>query len=131
MKRYLFIICMFISSLCIWAEDNTSSVSTSQTGGRYEIIQSNIMRSHFFKLDKYTGDVYQYVKKSDNNFTWQKIDIIGKHVSEESSSINYQLFIGGIAVADVILINIHTGVTYNLYRDSKEDTLFFARIYEF
>ena len=41
MKRYLFIICMFISSLCIWAEDNTSSVSTSQTGGRYEIIQSN------------------------------------------------------------------------------------------
>lgn len=127
MKKIYFIILMALLFLSVKAQNNSTSVSTSQIGGRWEIIQSNIARRYFFKLDKYTGDVYQYVKRQDGKNKWQQLSVIGNALGYLNEEITYQLFMGGIAVSDCLLLNIKTGETYKLYEDSDTKELFFAR----
>lgn len=127
MKK-VFILCIVIFfSIKLFAIETTGYVATSQTGGRFEIIQSNIKRSLFFKLDKYTGDVFQYVLDSEGRGTWQRIDILGKTYTDNNTTISFQLFLGGIAVADCILLDINSGDTYKLYEDNDTKELFFSK----
>lgn len=109
-------------------EETTGYVTTSQTGGRYEIIQSNIRRSLFFKLDKYTGDVFLYVNIDKSHHTWEEIQIIGKPSTDDNDTISFQLFLGGIAAADCILLDIKSGDSYQLYEDTDTKRLFFSKI---
>lgn len=131
MKKFLFVLFLVALPIIGLKAENGGMISTSQTGGRYEIIQSNISRKMFFKLDKYTGEVFQYVKTDSqvSPYTWQKIDVLGKFEEDKPDIINYQLFIGGIAVADCILLNINTGMTYKLYEDTDTKEMFFSRFY--
>ena len=55
----LFLLCS--ANLYSQGLEKHQSVTTSQTGGRYEIVQSEIKRSNTFKLDKYTGRIYVFV----------------------------------------------------------------------
>ena len=128
MRKTFVIFLLMLLSVRMFAVDGVGSVSTSQTGGRYEIIQSNIKRSLYFKLDKFTGDVYQFVSTSDGGYTWQKIYVDGKGLGSLNKSITYQLFMGGMMAADCILLNIVTGETFMLFEDSKTNTLYFGKI---
>lgn len=128
MRKTFVIFLLMLLSVRMFAVDGVGSVSTSQTGGRYEIIQSNIKRSLYFKLDKFTGDVYQFVSTSDGGYTWQKINVEGKGLGSLNKSITYQLFMGGMMAADCILLNIVTGETFMLFEDSKTNTLYFGKI---
>ncbi len=126
MKKLLVLCVVIFISINLFAIETSSYVSTSQTGGRYEIIQSNIKRSLFLKLDKYSGDVFQYVLTSENRGTWQRIDILGK-TNTTTATISFQLFLGGIAAADCILLDINSGDTYKLYEDTDTKELFFSK----
>ncbi len=131
MKKFFIVLFLVALPLIGLKAENSGMVSTSQTGGRYEIIQSNMSRKLFFKLDKYTGEVFQFVKTDSEVFRymWKKIDVQGKMDEDNPNVINYQLFLGGIAVADCILLNINTGKTYKLYEDSDTKELFFSRFF--
>ncbi len=132
---YLFLLTLGMSAFA----QEASSVSTSQLGGRYEIIQSPLARRYTFKLDKYTGNVWQYVMSVDDNPTWQSVpramDILGTLVpysitdEEISNTVRYQLYIGGIAARDMFLLEIETGQTWVL-TNSSDDVLFFNEIKE-
>jgi hypothetical protein len=113
------------------AADNYHAVQTSVIAGRYEIIQSEIARKVTLKLDKYTGDVYLLVSTNDNNYTWEKMDRIGGFLDTvKEDTINFQIFLGGIALNDSFLINIHTGKTWKLYNDPSDNRLFWGVILE-
>ena len=133
MNRILVFVCFVMMSLYGFAQlEHHPSVSTSQTGGRYEIIQSPIARRLIFRLDKYTGEVHQYVLGKDDKPLWEKISnawlslILDKE--KKQGYIKFQLFMGGIAVADCFLLDIETGVTFQLYEDSDSGKLFFSFI---
>ena len=131
MKQLLLLMVLCLMPLTSFAAENQSAVKTSTDGGRYEIVQSEIVRSHFFKLDKYTGNVYQMVQKKDGSRTWKKMVVIGLGLDEiKENTINFQIFIGGIAASDCLMINIHSGNTYQLYKDKDDDTLFWGTIIE-
>lgn len=128
-KNVLLMFCMM--TLMLNAQRSNSSVKTSVEGGRWEIVQSEIARRDTYKLDKYKGDVYQLVKKSNGENTWQKLYRIGETYDKiEDGKINFQLFISGITVQDQFLINIHTGQTWCVYEDSKTKETFLNYIYE-
>ena len=130
MKKILLLMVLCFITLTNSAIENTKAVKTSTEGGRYELVQSEIMRKCFFKLDKYTGDVYQLVKKNDGGKTWQKMDVIGlSYDTIKENTINFQIFMGGIAASDCFIINIHTGATYILYTDTESGTLFWSRVF--
>lgn len=120
MKRILLLLILF-SSVNIHSQvQKYQTVTTSQVGGRYEIIQSEIKRSNTFKLDKFTGRVYQFVSTKNDWFAWQQL--YKSYVELDTTipeKINYQIFMGGIAAKDCFLLNINTGVTWVLVEDKK------------
>src|SRR5947209_6038711 len=114
-KTFLFFFLLGSVNLYSQGLEKHQAVMTTQAGGRYEIVQSEIRRSNTFKLDKHTGKVYVFVATKDDWFSWQE-------VPKESATldtiipdkINYQLFMGGILAKDCFLLNINTGATWIL-----------------
>ena len=131
MKRFLLIFVCAISFLSVSAADGTSAVSTSVDNGRYEIVQSEMMRKLIFMLDKYTGDVYQNLMSTNNERVWRKLRKLGhsRDINNPQTKINYQLFMGGFTVKDVFLLNINTGETWYLFEDSDTEMLYFSKSY--
>ena len=103
------------------------AIKTTMDNARYEVVQSEMMRSLFFMLDKYTGKVYQNVISGQER-TWRLIRKVGisKDTTPETKP-NYQLFLGGYTVKDIFLYNVNTGETWYLFHDSDEDILFFSK----
>lgn len=52
----------------MFAQNVANNQSTSMTGGRYEIIASNLVAKNTFKVDKYYGTVYQLVQDKMGRF---------------------------------------------------------------
>lgn len=130
MNRLICIVCFLMVSLVSMAQDY--AVSTSQTGGRYEIIQSATLRRYTFKLDKYTGEVYQMTRNKEDRVVWEGIMNIGlsdKYPDHRSNQeITYQLFFSSISPQDCFLLNIKTGVTWQLAYDTEMKVNFFYLI---
>ena len=50
------------------------AIITNPESGRWEIVQSKLVRSLTFKLDKYTGDVYLFEESAaDTSTVWLRI----------------------------------------------------------
>ena len=131
MKKILSIYCMLLLCVSMQAGDGGGMVSTSQTGGRYEIIQSNVLRELLFKLDKYTGEVYQYVKYDTGIIGngWEKVAVLMKMDEiKDPTKINYQLFMSGLSAGDCFLLNINNGNTYRLFKDKKDNKIYFSKV---
>lgn len=133
MNRILLCFVFMIVSLFSPAQvESCPYVSTSQTGGRFEIIQSPKFRRLTFKLDKYTGDVFLLVKNEEEELLWSKclnveLDLLKIFLPKKNEeNISYQLFMGGMAISDCFLLNIHNGDTYRLYKDSESEELYFS-----
>ncbi len=132
MKKLISIILFCIIATQMFAIENYSSVKTAIDSARYEIIQSSIARKITMKLDKKTGSTYLFVQKEDGTHTWDIILntslLLGKEVNDKNVC-NYQIFMGGIALRDCFLINIHTGRTWMLY-SLDDDNLVWSEIEE-
>lgn len=128
MKRIIITIVCTMSLLSVSASDRYSAVSTSVDNGRYEIVQSEVMRRLIFMIDKYTGDIYQNVLSTGDERVWRKLSKIGDSKDfSPKTQINYQLFVGGFNVQDIFLLNINTGETWYLFEDKKTEVLFFSK----
>lgn len=120
MKNLLFLLSLLWSTH-VFSQNVEKSAVTAQTGGRYEILQSQLSSIYTFKLDKHAGKVFIFVKvpkepkpnwlELPRSFTAMDTVVPGK--------INYQLFLGGINSDDCYLLNINTGTTWILKQNSK------------
>ena len=133
MNRLFVAFCFLIIALITIAQNKNHAVSTSPTGGRFEIIQSPVTHNLTFRLDKYTGEVYQYTitpnsTMDKNEPVWQKIenpqlDII--NMDRKAKEIRFQLFMGGMSLWDCYLLDIKTGVTFFLCKIKENGELWF------
>ncbi len=130
MKKFILITLCVMSLLNVYADDNYSAVRTSVDNGRYEIVQSEIMRRLVFLLDKYTGDVYQNLLSTKDERVWRKLEKVGSSNDvTPKTQINYQLFVGGFSINDIFLLNINTGETWYIFKDTETEMLFFSKSY--
>ena len=130
MKKFILITLCVMSLLNVYADDNYSAVRTSVDNGRYEIVQSEIMRRLIFMLDKYTGDVYLNLLSTKDERVWRKLKKVGStNDVTPQTQINYQLFVGGFSINDIFLLNINTGETWYIFKDTETEMLFFSKSY--
>lgn len=130
MKKFILITLCVMSLLNVYADDNYSAVRTSVDNGRYEIVQSEIMRRLIFMLDKYTGDVYLNLLSTKDERVWRKLKKVGStNDVTPQTQINYQLFVGGFSINDIFLLNINTGETWYIFQDTETEMLFFSKSY--
>ncbi|HMT75149.1 MAG TPA: hypothetical protein PKA77_13840 [Chitinophagaceae bacterium] len=97
---------------------------------RYSIIQSTLAAKGTYKLDSYTGDVYQMVLSSNGNETWDKLLRQPHSIldTQFDNSTNYTLFLSPLAMRFTYLMNVNTGATWQLVQDPKSEENFFSPI---
>ena len=97
------------------------SQATSLVGGLYEIIMSDVALRNSFKVDKFLGQVYLLVKKKDGGITWEKmIKDVAFNNPIFPDKINYQLYMSGISIKYTFLINVNSGVIWQLVEDDSD-----------
>ncbi len=110
-----FVICFFILTMSTYGQQNGTNQTTSLIGGRWEFFMSDVAVRYTFKIDKFTGEVFQYVKRSDDTYTWQIVEKY-RNVNDivKDNVINYQLFSSGQGIRFTFLLNTNTGLTWKL-----------------
>ena len=92
---------------------------------RFEFVQSTIAARHTFKIDKFTGRVFQLVAAQDGGVSWDSIlrldHVLDLDISKDRP--NYQLFSSGLAAKYTFLMNVNSGATWQLVKDSESDDL--------
>ena len=126
-KTALILLCIMHFALCIdVAAQKHNAVTTNTTSGRFEIVQSRLLRSLTFKLDKHTGDVYMFDETMSDSTVWFQIprEIIETDTIPNENQINYQLFLGGYVARDCFLINLNNGITWTFIQNDKGQYIF-------
>jgi hypothetical protein len=95
---------------------------------RFSIIQSTLAARGTFKLDGFTGEVYQLVADTENNELWQMLHKNYHFISDikNDNSINYVLFTSTIAMRFTYLMNVNTGATWQLVKNPTTEETYFT-----
>ena len=123
-KTILILMLLAAASLGFAQETNRHQFSSSPESSRFQIVQSELGARLTFNIDKYTGMVFLLVEGRDG-LTWQLIEA-EEQTSDEtiSNQVNYQLFTSGLGVRMTFLINVNTGITWQLAEDMKSGEYF-------
>jgi len=129
MKRILFISVLILLAIEGWSQETYhSQFSSSPETSRFQIVQSEMGARYTFNIDKYTGSVFLLVK-SKSGLTWQIIESEDQDYDKKiPDQVNYQLFTSGLGVRYTFLINVNTGITWQLTEDSKTGNLFWRAL---
>ena len=116
-----------IFSLPVFSQEEFQFSTNQKTeiplDARFELIQSTLAAKGTYKFDRFKGDVYVFVVREDSTNTWEKM------VREENfmdfgqtkDHVNYQLFLSGLAFKFSFLMNIRTGLVWQLVSKSNGD----------
>ena len=109
---------------------NKNLISLKIHTGRYKIVQSTITARGTYKIDTYTGDIYQLVVNNEDENLWQSMDKYGHSNNDPKieGQKNYELFNSTISVKFTFLINVNSGATWQLFRDTESGDNFFSSI---
>ena len=114
-----------------WAQGIYShQFSSTPETSRYEIVQSERGARYTFKIDKYTGEVFQMAEKKNKDLTWELI-ILFENIRQEiaiTDKVNYQVFISGIGARHIYLLHVDTGKTWQLAEDTESGIMFWDAI---
>jgi len=129
MKKILFISVLFLLTIEGWSQATYhNQFSSTPETSRFQIVQSEIGTRYTFNIDKYTGSVFLLVK-SKSGFTWRIIESENQEFDKKiSDQVNYQLFTSGLGLRYTFLINVNTGITWQLTKDSKTGNLFWSAL---
>lgn len=129
MKRLLLFLVFICITLAGYSQDRQNSVKTNTESGRWEVIQSPILRKLTIKLDKFTGKTYQLVSTSGDNVEWEEIYWNGQANVKDYNTINYQIYMSGIMARDSFLVNIQTGETWRLITYGPYEKLYWEFVF--
>jgi len=117
MRKYwvAILVLIAIGSAKAQTSPNASHQTTSAIpNARYEIVQSAMAARWTFKLDRYTGSVWQLVATSDSGLTWEGMMVAQSPTVTSPSKPRFQLFTSGIAARHTFLLDTETGRTWQL-----------------
>ncbi len=126
-KAVLILLCIVHCALFFdVAAQKHNAVTTNTTSGRFEIVQSKLLRSLTFKLDKYTGNIFMYDETISDSTVWFQIprEIIETDTVPCENQINYQLYLGGYIARDCFLINLNNGLTWTFVLNEEHKYVF-------
>lgn len=114
-----------------WAQETYSNqFSSAPQTARYEIVQSERGAKYTFKIDKYTGQVFQIAGKSNQDLTWEPVLFLDTLTQDETTpnKVNFQIFISGLGARHIYMLQVDTGKTWQLAEDSQSGILFWVTI---
>ena len=119
---------MSLTFQCMTQEVNSHQYSSAPENSRFQIVQSELTVMLTFKVDKYTGSVFLLLK-GKSGLTWQLMDAdVQVHDEKIPNQVNYQILASDNGIKSTFLINVNTGVTWQLTKDKKSDVFLWVAI---
>lgn len=108
------------------AADVDVSVRSSQTttlppSARFELVQSTIAARLTFRLDRYTGRVWELVKTKDDDSAWQETRVYERPQIATPTRARFQLFTSGIAARHTFLLDTDSGRSWVLVNGTQKE----------
>ncbi len=124
-KTTLLFLLLFVPS-CLYVQGQEApprAQTAAPDTARFEIVQSPLVVRWTFRLDKYTGKVWQLVKTKDDDLDWDSMPVVDLPSSPSVAKVRYQIFASGIIVRNTLLLNIETGQTWVLttFKDKNNE----------
>jgi len=118
--------CLLLIVICVAASADAQNepsdihqATTAPAGARFEIIQSELAAKWTFRLDRFSGQVFQLVKTKEDQSAWEEMAVASRLSVSQATRARFQLFSSGIAARWTFLIDTDTGKTWQL-TTSKE-----------
>jgi len=101
----------------VWGQEGWTPhvTSTPISGARFEIVQSELAAKFTFKLDRYTGQVWQLVtgkSESGDETNWQETPVQGAPNFAPTNTPRFQIFTSGLAGRFTLLLDTRTGLSW-------------------
>jgi hypothetical protein len=127
-KIFLLLVFVALASYGICQEFYSHQTSSTPESSRFQIVQSEYGARYTFNIDKYTGNVFLFVKNKSEN-TWELIESEDQSNDETiPNQVNYQIFTSGLGPRFTFLINVNTGITWQLVEDNEMDIYWWKAI---
>ena len=97
-------------------------ITTSPSGARYEVLQSTLAARWTFKLDRYTGRVWQLTRTKDDDNTWEEMRVFERPAIQAPTRPRFQLFTSGLAARHTFLLDSDTGKTWVVVTGKRKET---------
>ena len=81
-------------------------------GARFEVLQSTLAAKWTFRLDRYSGRVWQLVKTKDDDNAWEEMQVFEGPRIQAPTRPRFQLFASGLAARHTFLLDGDTGKTW-------------------
>ena len=111
-----------ISGIAVAAESGPTNASSAVAdSARFQIVQSPILVKLTFRLDRFTGNTWQYVAIPGGGVAWQpipRVEIVDD--TKVTGRVNYQIFLSGVLASVSLLVNTNTGASWVLTEDPKQ-----------
>lgn len=119
MKKNILVAFLLVVST-IYAQGSLSISTSVVDSARYEIIQSPLESSFTFKLDKFSGHIFQLVRTKLREMHWEDMLVKDLHTIELDEILypRFQIFMGVMGTADTYLLDTKTGVVWQLQKGS-------------
>ncbi|MFZ5563129.1 MAG: hypothetical protein ACOZBW_03700 [Thermodesulfobacteriota bacterium] len=125
LKMIFLAVLLVLSSTHAWAAQEppeapdlirtvTHYKTASPDNARYEVIQSETAPRWLFKLDRYTGQVYQLTQTSKGEIHWIEMLVWERPEIKKPAMARFQLFISGFSAAYAILMDTAEGGSWIL-----------------
>lgn len=107
----------------VFAEPRIHQSTSSPSDARFEIVQSPLSAKWTFRLNRYTGQVYQLAETPRGRLAWIGMIAIPfpQLSSKHKQKPSFVIFSSGLTVRDTFLLDSETGRTWVL-RSSPSDS---------
>lgn len=123
--RFLEILATITTATVAYAQEAPRPVhhqSTVPPNARYEVIQSSLAARLTFRLDRYTGRVWQLVKTKEDEMAWEEMRVLESQKLPAATRPRFQLFTSGFAVRHTFLLDADTGGCWQLVTSKRKSS---------
>ena len=114
MRLFFIVSCALANTAFAQLDPANHQMTTLPSDARYEIVQSPLAAKWTFRLDRYTGQVYQLVKTENGDAAWEEMLVEDHNEIQEPNKPKFVIFTSGIAARHTFLMDSYTGQTWML-----------------
>lgn len=95
--------------------------TTPPLNARYELVQSTLAARLTFRLDRFTGRVWQLVRTKDDDNMWEEMTVLERPPAPTNTRARYLIFTSGLAARYTFLIDTETGKSWIVVSSKRKN----------
>jgi hypothetical protein len=88
---------------------------------RFEVVQSTLVARITFRLDRFTGRVWQLVQTKDDGIAWEETAVVDLPKLSTATRPRFQIFTSGFAARNTFLVDTDIGKSWVIVASKRKN----------